>query len=310
MAAETDAGGNSGIDTLMRTLSEKRFIDDRASTLDGPWMQRITEARSANGEYFCSTITPSSDSCGVHRVHGNLTSSAVLRFGPAEMAPRYDRKVYLADFYLGFEDLASVLARPSAALERIRRKVTQADLYRTWKINWAGSSDEDVNAVGRWDKRRLWEYLVEYELLRVILFVAGEGPRASGMRQVGFPVSAEAAALGNICILATDGRVVYGHPGASISQMVPEALEDGGLAAVRAGDWVWLSLRQSELHLVTPSKNAAGYRVLREREVSRRPEVARRVHELGRRRNLLLPSMRSLFDGVSSAVEGVSPAQV
>src|SRR5262249_25094445 len=44
MGVEHENGGNSGIDTLMRTLAEKRFIEDRAPTLDGPWMQRIMDA--------------------------------------------------------------------------------------------------------------------------------------------------------------------------------------------------------------------------------------------------------------------------
>src|SRR5262249_43100073 len=35
MAVETESGGNSGIDTVMRTLAEKRLIEDRAPTLDG-----------------------------------------------------------------------------------------------------------------------------------------------------------------------------------------------------------------------------------------------------------------------------------
>ena len=33
MAVETENGGNSGIDTIMRTLAEKRLIEDRAPTL-------------------------------------------------------------------------------------------------------------------------------------------------------------------------------------------------------------------------------------------------------------------------------------
>ena len=55
---ETENGGNSGIDTIMRTLAEKRLIEDRAPTLDGSWMQRIMDARSANGNFLHSTMTP------------------------------------------------------------------------------------------------------------------------------------------------------------------------------------------------------------------------------------------------------------
>jgi len=307
VAAECDSGGNSGIDTLMRTLSEKRFIDDRAITLEGPWMHRIMEARSANGHYFCSTITPSSVNCGVYRVRGNLGDSALVRFPVLDELPRFDKKVYLADYYLGFENLFPVLAKPGGVFERVRRKVTLDDLLSTWSFNWGARAGEDAAAVGHMDKRRLWEYLVGEELLRVLLVVGGEGPRASGMRQIGYPASGETELLRKMCILATDGRVVFGHCGASISQVVPEALEGGGLAAIRSGDWVYLNVRQGELHAVTRMKSAPGYRALRERELVGRQEVARRVHGLERRRWSLLPSVRSVLDTVSSALDGVSP---
>jgi hypothetical protein len=306
LAAETDAGGNSGIDTLMRTLTEKRFIDDRAATLEGPWMQRIVEARSANGHYFCSTITPNSSSCGLHRVRGNVASSALLRIPDVEGVSGYDRKIYLADYYVGCEEIMFVVGKPDGILDRVRRKVTHDDLLRTWILNWAPSPDTRAEAE-RWDKKRLWDYLVGHELLRVILFVGGEGPRASGMRQLGYPAAFDAGAVRKTCILATDGRVMFGHPGASITQIVPEAIEGGGLAAIRQGDWVYLNLKQGEFQVVTASRNAAGFRVLRERELTGRPESAKRVHEFDRRRALLLPSVRSLFDRVSSAVDGVSP---
>ena len=74
VAAETESGKNSGIDTLMRTLSEKRLIDDRAATLEGSWMQRITD--SANGRYFHSTMTP------FDRVPGWRVSTAIFPVAP------------------------------------------------------------------------------------------------------------------------------------------------------------------------------------------------------------------------------------
>lgn len=307
LAAESDAGGNSGIDTLMRTLSEKRFIDDRASTLEGPWMQRIMEARSANGQYFCSTITPSSLNCGLHRVRGNLAASALFRCSGSGDASLYDRKVYLADYYLGYEELAAVVDKPGGILERVRRKVSQADLYRTWVLNWSELSGDSAVEVARWDKKRLWQHLLDEELLRVVLFVSGEGPRASGMRALGFPAAARSSLLERTCVLATDGRIEFGHMGVSVTQIVPEAFEAGGLASVRSGDWVALNLKQGEFNVVTPTRSKQGYRALRERELTSRPDAAKRVHEIARRRAALLPSVRSLFDGVSQATDGVSP---
>src|SRR5438552_14023409 len=72
MAVETENGGNSGIDTIRRTLAEKRSIEDRSPTLDGSWMQRIMEARSANGNFVYSTMTPFLQTCGMVGMHGNI----------------------------------------------------------------------------------------------------------------------------------------------------------------------------------------------------------------------------------------------
>src|SRR5438132_899662 len=81
MAVETENGGNSGIDTIMRTLAEKRLIEDRAPTLDGSWMQRIMEARSANGNFVYSTMTPYLPTCGMVGMHGNVCNGAIARLG-------------------------------------------------------------------------------------------------------------------------------------------------------------------------------------------------------------------------------------
>src|SRR5438093_3758314 len=81
MATQTENAGNSGIDTIMRTLAEKRLIEDRAPTLDGSWMQRIMEARSANGNFVYSTMTPFSRSCGLIGMHGNACAGGIARLG-------------------------------------------------------------------------------------------------------------------------------------------------------------------------------------------------------------------------------------
>jgi dihydroxyacid dehydratase/phosphogluconate dehydratase len=310
MAVETDNGGNSGIDTIMRTLAEKRLIEDRAPTLDGSWMQRIMEARSANGTFVYSTMTPFLPTCGMVGMHGNVCSGAIARLGPQNRnggIDKFDRKIYLAIYYLGQKDLQGDLASTDGVLERLKRRVSREDLYYTWLFNWnSGSEDSLAMDLSQWNKPRLWDYLLSQNLLRAMVVVAGVGPHASGMPELQLALNASSHPLSGMCVLVTDGRVAFQHDGISIAHIVPEALDGGGLAAIRTGDWIYLDLGNGEFQVVTQSPR--GYKVLGMKELANRPDCKKRMNELLRRRLELLPSFRVLLDQVSSAEAGVSPA--
>ena len=185
MAVETENGGNSGIDTIMRTLAEKRLIEDRAPTLDGSWMQRIMEARSANGNFLYSTMTPFSPTCGLVGMHGNACIGAIARLGVHNRngsLDQFDRKVYLAIYYLGQRDLQADLGAPDGVLDRLKRKISREDLYYTWRLNWQSKRvNGDPPDLAQWNKSKLWEYLLAENLLRAMIVVAGAGPHASCM---------------------------------------------------------------------------------------------------------------------------------
>src|SRR5437870_6290031 len=158
MAVETENGGNSGIDTIMRTLAEKRLIEDRAPTLDGSWMQRIMEARSANGNFVYSTMTPFSRSCGLLGMHGNACAGAIARLGMHSRngnLEKFDRKIYLAAYYLGQKEFHADLAVPDGVIERLKRRVSREDLYYTSLINWQSKSGNNVAGLpelSQWNK--------------------------------------------------------------------------------------------------------------------------------------------------------------
>jgi dihydroxyacid dehydratase/phosphogluconate dehydratase len=310
MAVETENGGNSGIDTIMRTLAEKRLIEDRAPTLDGAWMQRIMEARSANGNFVYSTMTPFLPTCGLVGMHGNVCAGAVARLSTHNRnghLQHLDRKIYLASYYLGQKELHSDLAVQDGVLERLKRKVSREDLYYTWVHNWQSKSPNGSPPnISEWNKGKLWEYLLTNNLLRVMIVVAGAGPHAAGMPELQLALNASSHPLGLISVLVTDGRVSFQHDGISIAHVVPEALDGGGLAAIRTGDWIYLDLTQGEFQVVTHSPR--GYKVLGAKELANRPDRRKRMNELERRRMDLLPSFRILLDQVSTAESGVSPA--
>jgi dihydroxyacid dehydratase/phosphogluconate dehydratase len=141
-----------------------------------------------------------------------------------------------------------------------------------------------------------------------MIVVAGAGPRATGMPELQFAL-ASSPGLSATCVLVTDGRVSFQHEGLSIAHIVPEALDGGGLAAIRTGDWLYLDMARGELNVVEQSRNGHhGYKVLTEKELLNRPDKKKRIGEIEKRRAELLPSFRILLDQVSSAESGVCPA--
>ena len=310
MAVETESGGNSGIDTIMRTLAEKRLIEDRATTLDGPWMQRIMEARSANGNFLHSTMTPFSSSCGTAPIHGNVCSGGIARLSwrGRSLAAHFDKKLYLAAFYLGARELRADLASPDGILERLRHKVTRDDLYYTWLANWPGSAEtnDGVSPVQQWNKPRLWEFLLREQLLRIAVVVAGVGPHAAGMPELDLS-EAMPTPLGPLAVLVTDGRVSFFHTGVSVAHVVPEAFDGGALSSIRTGDWMHVDLARGELQVVRELGRHKGFRALTAKALLNRPDRRKRIRELEKQRLDLLPSLRLVLDHVSNAESGVSP---
>lgn len=309
MAQESEAGGNSGIDTIMRTLAEKRLIEDRAPTLDGSWMQRIMEARSANGNFLHSTMTPFSTTCGTAPVQGNVCSGGIVRFGlrGRSALATFDRKLYLAAYYLGTKDLNADLANPEGVLDRLKSRISRDDLYYTAIANWnALSPNGTPSPLDQMNKPRLWDYLRSHDLLRVMVVVAGLGPHAAGMPELDFS-NTLAGIPASIAVVLTDGRVSYQYDGISIAHVVPEAGDGGALASIRTGDWIYLDLAKGELQVVRELARHRGFRPLSLNDLMNRPDKKKRVQEIAKQRMELVPSFRLMLDAVSSADGGVSP---
>jgi dihydroxyacid dehydratase/phosphogluconate dehydratase len=275
-------------------------------------MQRIMEARSANGNFVYSTMTPFSPTCGLVGMHGNVCSGAIARLGLHDRngnMRKFDHKLYLAVYYLGQKELQADLNVPDGVLDRLKRKVSRDDLYYTWLFNWQPANGNGaLPDLSAWNKNKLWDYLLAENLLRIMVVVAGVGPRASGMPELQLVANPSSHALSATCILVTDGRVSYQHDGLSIAHVVPEALDGGGLASIRTADWIYLDLSRGELQVVAQNSRHRGYKALQAKELANRPDRRKRINELERRRHEFLPSFRILLDQISSAETGVSPA--
>ena len=58
----------------------------------------------------------------------------------------FDKKLYLAAYYLGSRDLQADLAVPDGILERLKHKVTRDDLYYTWH----GQLEQRTGRILKW----------------------------------------------------------------------------------------------------------------------------------------------------------------
>jgi len=238
-------------------------------------------------------------------IQGNICTGAAVRVSAASKSvaqalQQLDQKIYLAVAYLGLRDIQAVLNERKGIFERLNSRISREDLYDTWNLNWGTAASEasgNKSEMEHWSKGHLWDFLVEHQLIRVMVVVAGIGPHAAGMPEL---------QLTNEVVL-TDGRVSWSHEGISIAHVVPEAFDDGPIAAIRTGDWIRLNLANSELHVVCRKGRQDAVRTMTTKELMNRADRMKRVNEIARQRLGLLPSFRIALDNVSSAESGVSP---
>jgi len=238
-------------------------------------------------------------------IQGNICTGAVVRVSRAgrngtPSLQQFDQKIYLAAAYLGIRDFQADVNERKGIFERLNSRISREDLYDTWKLNWGtGASGVSGNEseMAHWSKAHLWDFLIERQLMRIMVVVAGIGPHAAGMPELQFTNE----------VVLTDGRVSWSHQGISIAHVVPEAFDDGPIAAIRTGDWIQLNLAESKLQVVCRKGRQNAVRAMTTKELMNRPDRKKRVNEIARQRLGLLPSFRMALDNVTSSESGVSP---
>src|SRR5215467_10416962 len=121
-------------------------------------------------------------------MQSNACAAAIARCGGRTRTigiEQFDRKIYLAAYYLGQKELQQDLTAPDGVLERLKRKVSREDLYYTWFFNWnAKPQNGSASELLQWNKPKLWDYLLAHNCLRIMIVVAGAGPHACGMPEL------------------------------------------------------------------------------------------------------------------------------
>jgi dihydroxyacid dehydratase/phosphogluconate dehydratase len=306
LAVEKQAGAHSGLDSTARHLLAAGLFED-APTVEGRWRERLRDAKEPNDRILYRTaLRPTS---GIVEVRGNFTDSAV--FKRAGLSPEalesFDRKVYAVVFYLGEAEAQQDLFR-GRALERLRGVLSPEAIRRLARANSgaaAAALDQgDGDLLGR---------AARAALIRALVVIAGEGPKADGIPEMFYPSEYlnRDPVLRHMTAMITDGRYSGATYGPCIGHASPEAYEGGGIGALRTGDLVYMDTRARRIDVLDPERSFRGDAfepvALDAAALLSRPELAERRAWMERRRADIPASIRLLLDSTTTCMEGVTP---
>jgi dihydroxyacid dehydratase/phosphogluconate dehydratase len=316
LSKEISQGISSGIDTLMKVLLRMGLVEDR-NTVQGRWLERIEKTKDANNRILFAS--PLRHRSGIIEVKGNFCRSAIFKVpGLAEEAIRsFNDKIYFAIYYQGQEEVQKDLLEGQAVLKKLRQRMRKEDLLKTLSYNFP----EDLNKKGgihKLTKDVFFDTLVKERKLRILIAVAGEGPRAHGIPEMFYPSEYlnRDVLLRYTAVLFTDGRYSGATYGPCIGHCSPEAFESGGIGAIETGDWIYLNFDRGEVDLLDRErllkKNEIRYPffVMKEKEILSRPWIEKRIKKIEARKKELTPWARGFLDGLLSTEEGVGPKVV
>jgi dihydroxyacid dehydratase/phosphogluconate dehydratase len=311
LAREMVQGKSSGMDTLMKVLFKMGLVRD-GNTVQGRWRERIESAKDPNNHILFGF--PLRNRSGIINVRGNFCRSAVFKVpGLGEEAIRtFNDKIYFAVFYQNQEVVQKDLLGGKAVLRKLKSRISKEDLLKTLSYNFPDDLKRE-NIFGRLSKDILFDRMVIERKLRILVVIAGEGPRAYGMPEMFYPSEYlnRDLFLRYITILFTDGRYSGATYGPCIGHCSPEAFEGGGIGAIETGDWVYLNFDRGEINLLDREKLLKRKQIkypfilVREKEILSRPCIKRRIREMGEKRKDLTPWARGFLDSLLSIEEGV-----
>jgi dihydroxyacid dehydratase/phosphogluconate dehydratase len=307
LAVEKAAGAHSGLDSTIKHLLTIGLVED-APTLEGPWSQRLQDARDPNDRILLKTAArPVS---GIIEVKGNFTRSAI--FKRAGMSPEaiahFDRRTFVVVFYLGEQEAQQDLFK-GRVLDKLKGVLDPGRVRRLARANFGdaakaldGSDDAIVERAAR------------ERLLRVMVVIAGEGPKADGIPEMFYPSEYlnRDPVLRHVGALITDGRYSGATYGPCIGHASPEALEGGLIGALRTGDLVFMDTKAGRIDVLDEARSwtaAGGLEpvALDPAALAARPELAERIAWMRERRLNIPATVRLMLDATTTCMEGVTP---
>jgi dihydroxyacid dehydratase/phosphogluconate dehydratase len=197
-------------------------------------------------------------------------------------------------------------------LDRLAGRLSAEVVRRLARANFGPAAAALDAAPGGGDE--LLARAAEVKLLRVMVLIVGEGPKANGIPEMFYPSEYlnRDPVLRHVAALLTDGRYSGATYGPCIGHASPEALEGGGIGAVRTGDLVYMDTGAGRIDVLDPARCWRGDALdpvpLGREELLARPERAERVAWMHERRRQIPATIRLLLDATTTCREGVTPA--
>jgi dihydroxyacid dehydratase/phosphogluconate dehydratase len=305
LAVEKQSGAHSGLDSTFKHLLETGLVTD-APTIEGAWSERLADALPPNDRILMKT--PLRPVSGIVEVKGNFTDSAIFKragLSPEALA-QFDRKAFVVAFYLGEAEAQRDLFE-GRVLERLR-EVPAGLLRRLARANFGDAA----RALDPVPDDRLVDEAATQKLLRLMVVIAGEGPKADGIPEMFYPSEYlnRDPVLRHVAALVTDGRYSGATYGPCLGHASPEALDGGGIGALRTGDVVYMDTAAHRIDVLDAERS------LRDRfapvplapeALWARPERDERLAWMKQRRLDIPATIRVLLDGTASCMDGITP---
>ena len=135
--------------------------------------------------------------------------------------------------------------------------MTPAELLAALRLNYPKVPYTEYAGV---PPGELLDRLAHDRLLKILVVIAGEGPRANGIPEMYYPSEYlnRDPLLRWISALITDGRYSGATYGPCIGHASPEALAGGLIGAITTGDAIYLDFRRGRIDLLDRARSLAG----------------------------------------------------
>ncbi|MBM7551615.1 dihydroxy-acid dehydratase [Thalassobacillus pellis] len=317
LAQQCCTGAIRGTETLFYELMENGVpMDIHALTVTGEtWKERLsnTEGLSADGvkENPIILSKPRRKFSGVDVLSGNFFESAVVKISgmSTQQLNQFDEKISFV-LYFENEEEANQQLLDDKLLSKLRDQ--KSFPYEHLLNMWSHNNPDTYSEASLLTYNQLFDRMVDEEILKMSVIIAGQGPEAFGMPEMFTPMQHINAnrQLRKLVILISDGRYSGVSYGAAIGHMTPEAYHEGGILYLQQGDVLHLRFRSRRIDLLDERRFDDGeIAYVQEDWEKNRIELGTQRKTVMRNRQKTVASSNR-FIGCTDAAEGVVPQAV